>query len=67
MKTIKIPYGRSFMELHVPEENLKAVIHAKTDTYMTDKTEAELVREVLENPIGTLRLKELAKGKNKIV
>lgn len=67
MKTIKIPYYTSALDLHVEEKNLEAVITAKTDEYTTEKTEAELVEEALANPIGTPRLRELAKGKERIV
>ncbi len=67
MKTIKIPYYTSTLDLHVEEKNLKAVINAKTDEYATEKTEAELVEEALANPIGTPRLRELAKGKDTVV
>ena len=66
MKTIKIPYYTSSLDLHVEEENLEAVINAKTDSYDPGKSEAELVEEALANPIGTPRLRELAKGKQKI-
>lgn len=67
MKTIKIPYYTSSLDLHIQEENLEAVITAKTDEYVADKSEAALVEEALANPIGTPRLRELAKGKNKVV
>lgn len=67
MKTIKIPYYTSALDLHVEEKNLEAVITAKTDEYTTEKTETELVEEALANPIGTPRLRELAKGKERIV
>lgn len=67
MKTISIPYYTSTLDLHVAEENLKAVITAKTEEYDPGKTEKELVEEALANPIGTPRLRELAKGKNKVV
>lgn len=67
MKTIKIPYYTSTLDLHVDEKNLEAVITARTDEYTTEKSEAELVEEALANPIGTPRLRELAKGKEKIV
>lgn len=66
MKTIKIPYYTSSLDLHIGEENLEAVITAKTDEYVASKSEAELVEEALANPIGTPRLCELAKGKNKV-
>ena len=55
------------MDLHVEEENLKAVIYSGTDEYQAKGTEAELVEEALAHPIGTPKLSELAKGKEKIV
>lgn len=66
MKTIKIPYYTSSLDLHVEESNLEAVITAKTDAYDPGKSEAQLVEEALANPIGTPPLRELAKGKQKI-
>ena len=66
MKTIKIPYYTSSLDLHIQEENLEAVINAKTDSYDPGKSETELVEEALANPIGTPRLRELAKGKQKV-
>ena len=67
MKTIKIPYYTSSLDLHVDEKNLEAVITARTDEYEAGKSEEELVKEALEHPIGTPRLSELVKGKNRIV
>lgn len=67
MKTIKIPYYTASMDLHVAEENLEAVITARTDEYDAGKSEAALVEAALEHPIGTPRLRELAKGKHKVV
>lgn len=67
MKTIKIPYYTSSMDIHVEEENLKAVIYSGTDEYQAKGTEAELVEEALANPIGSPRLRELAKGKKSVV
>ena len=67
MKTFSIPYYTSALEQHVDEKNLKAELNSRTDSYDAGKGEAELVREALDNPIGTPRLCELAKGKNRIV
>lgn len=66
-KTIPIPYYTSTLDLHVDEENLKAVITAKMHEFKADKSEDDLIREALNNPIGTPPLRELAKGKNKVV
>lgn len=67
MKTIKIPYYTSEMEVHVPEKNLKSVIRAKTDGYVTASTERELVEDALKNPVGTPELSKLAEGKRQVV
>lgn len=66
MTTISLPYHTSSLELHVDEKNLKAVIHANTEKYTAEHTEVGLVREALGNPIGTRKLRNLAKGKKKI-
>lgn len=66
MQTIKIPYYTTSMDLHVEEENLKAVVVAKMHEYNPDKSEKEIIMDALAHPIGTPRLNELAKGKKKI-
>ncbi|MBO4903212.1 MAG: nickel-dependent lactate racemase [Lachnospiraceae bacterium] len=67
MKTFKIPYYTSTLDLHVDEANLEAEIYAKTDEYKADKSEEELVKDALEHPIGSKKLRELAAGKEKVV
>ncbi len=66
MKTIQVPYYKRHMELHISEKNLKAVVTAGGDTFDPGKSETELVREALEHPIGTPKLRKLAKGKNRV-
>ena len=67
MKTFDIPYYTSSLPLHVGDKNLKAVLNSRTDTYDAGKSEADLVREALAHPIGTPRLRELARGRQKVV
>lgn len=67
IRTISIPYYTSSMDLHVEEKNLKTVITAKTEDYVPEKSPKELIEDALEHPIGTPKLSELAKGKNKVV
>ena len=67
MKTFKIPYYTSTLDLHVDEDNLEAAIYAKTDEYKAEKSEEDLVRDALNSPIGADKLCELAKGKDKVV
>ncbi len=49
------------------KKNLKTVITAKTEDYVPEKSPKELIEDALEHPIGTPKLSELAKGKNKVV
>jgi len=67
MTTIKIPYGKNFLEAYVAEERLEAVLESRAHHYRPEATEADLVRQALENPIGSKRLRDLAKGCRKVV
>lgn len=66
-KTIPIPYYTSTLNLHVDEENLKAVLTAKMHGFHAEKSQEQLVLDALEHPVGSPRLRELAKDKQKIV
>ena len=66
-KTIPIPYYTSTLDLHVDEENLKAVLTAKMHGFHAEKSQEQLVLDALEHPVGSPRLRELAKDKQKIV
>ena len=67
MKTIALPYGHASLDLHVDEEHLEAVVETRMGELEPDPSEEELVRRALENPIGTPRLRDLARGKDRIV
>ena len=67
MRTIALPYGHESLELHVDEDYLKAVVETEMDGLTPDPSEADQVRQALENPIGTPRLRELARDKRRIV
>ena len=66
-KTIPIPYYTSTLNLHVDEENLKAVLTAKMHGFHAEKSQEQLVLDALEHPVGSPRLREPAKDKQKIV
>jgi nickel-dependent lactate racemase len=66
MRTIKIPYDKGTIDLHVEEKNLEAVVVAKMHDYKAEKGEAELVEDALSHPIGTKTLSELSKGRKKV-
>ena len=61
----KIPYGKGQMEVRIPKKNYVATLmpHFKPGL----KDEAGAVKQALESPIGTKRLKEMARGKKSAV
>lgn len=67
MKTFDLAYGRGTISLSLPENRVRAVLESRLHTYHPELGEAELVRAAMEQPEGSLRLCELAKGKHKVV
>lgn len=67
MPVFKLSYNTTHMEVKVEEKNLKAVLSSKLHQYKADKDQEELIVDALTYPIGTPRLRELAKGRNKAV
>jgi nickel-dependent lactate racemase len=67
MKTrhVNLPYGDTELGVNIPEENLIGVYSPEEVPPVSD-VRAE-VQRALENPIGSGRLDELAKGKKKVV
>lgn len=66
MAMINIPYGRGEQVLNVPDKRLQAVLrpeHGEEE----HKSESDIVKAALENPVGSVKLQELVKGKQKIV
>ena len=67
MTSIQLPYGRGHLCFNLPEERLAGIIESRLDTYVPQGTPEELVARSMEEPIGTPRLEELAKGKENVV
>ena len=67
MKTILLPYGKTKLELNLPEERLAGILESHAHDFKPEKSESELVRDALMNPIDSPRLKELVVGKKNIV
>jgi len=62
---VKFPFGREKIEVELPDS--AKILESKAAEYVPSKSQEELVQEALENPIGSKRVSELAKGKKKIV
>ena len=67
MAVVKIPYSKGFIEAQFDDARLVGVLESKAHHYKPEAGEQELVKKALENPIGSPRLRDLVKGKNKIV
>ncbi len=67
MRAISLPYGHAALELHVEEEHLEELVETRMGELEPDPGERELVRRALERPVGSPRLCELARGRDRIV
>ncbi|MBR5475153.1 MAG: nickel-dependent lactate racemase, partial [Lachnospiraceae bacterium] len=67
MKSIQMPYGKGTLTANIPEERYNGSLISKMTEYVPTKGEVELVKEALENPIGTPKLSEMAIGKKNVV
>ncbi|MBO7711851.1 MAG: nickel-dependent lactate racemase [Lachnospiraceae bacterium] len=62
---IEFGYGKGVQNVEVPEKNLLAILTANEMEH--ERRGADAVRYALENPIGSPRLKEIAKPGQKVV
>lgn len=67
MAKISFPYGKTHLEADIDDNKLKGVLLSHLNEYVPEKTEVELVKDALQNPIGSKKLSELSVGKNKVV
>ncbi len=64
---IKLPYDTGFVPLVVGEQNLEKIVVSHISEASASGTQEELVEQALAHPIGTPRLRELARGKKRVV
>lgn len=64
MKTIKMKYGTGVVDVSIPEEDLIGIIESSFKDHK--KCEEEIIKDALENPIGSPRLRDLVKPGQKI-
>ena len=67
MKTIRLPFGRSYLDFSVPEDRLTGVLVPSSDKSGAGKSQEDIVREALKNPVESLQLHELSVGRQNIV
>ncbi|MBQ7190628.1 MAG: nickel-dependent lactate racemase [Kiritimatiellae bacterium] len=66
MKTILVPYGKELIPVEIEDGHLAAVLRSGVADYRPSKGAADLVRDSLEHPVGSPRLRELAVGKRRV-
>ncbi|MCB2307121.1 nickel-dependent lactate racemase [Clostridium estertheticum] len=67
MTKLKIPYSKRFLEIEIPDKNLVAILESKAHDYKVESTQEDIVNKALDNPIGSVKLEELVKGKKNLV
>ena len=67
MANFKLPYYKGHIDCNIPDELVAAVLTSKTEDYVPEKSESDLVRDALVNPISSIPLCELAKDKKHVV
>jgi nickel-dependent lactate racemase len=67
MKTILFPYGKEFLSYDIPDSRFKGELVSRMHHYQAPRSQEELVRDALDNPVGTPPLRVMAEGKRNIV
>jgi len=67
MHTIKLPYGHKYIDFNISEEKLSGILYSQTDKFDSGDTEESIVKKSIENPIGSLRLRELARNTERVL
>jgi len=67
MPIIKFPYGKDTIEYDIPDDRFNGLLVSTLHEYKALFSQEDLVRRALENPIGSGRLCELAKGKKNAI
>ncbi len=67
MSIISIPYGEGRVSCELPDDRLSGVLVPKLHEFIPEKSGEELIRDAMEHPVGSPPLRELAKGKKRVV
>ena len=66
MLHLQFPYGKEHKTIDLPRQQVKAVLTSDLESYRPDADAETLVRRALDNPIGSLPLCELSRGKQRV-
>lgn len=65
--TFEVPYDTGKTSFSIPDDRLAGVLSVHGGSEGIAKDQKKIIEEALRNPIGTPRLRDLAKGKKRIV
>ena len=63
---IKLPYGKDKLTYNIDSKNVVDILTSNLNDYISLEDKKSIVEQAMENPIGTDKLENLAKGKNKV-
>lgn len=66
MLTFKLPYGKEKISFNLEKDKLNDVLLSSLNDYAPTESSYDIVKNAIDNPIGTEKLENLAKGKNKV-
>ena len=66
MMHLQFPYGKEYKTIDLPEQQVKAVLTSELESYRPVYEAETLVRRALEQPVGSLPLCELSRGKQRV-
>ncbi len=67
MALVKLPYGKTFQEAEIADNQIQGILVSKLEEYTAPASQWDLVKGALDNPIGTDKLENMAVGKDNIV
>jgi len=67
MPKIKLPYGKEDITIDISKDRLEGILVSKVNKYSTEELEEDIVKKALITPIGTPRLRDLARDKKRVV
>jgi len=67
MKTFRIPYHKTTLDVSIPDSNFKAVLESRVHGYCPGCTQTDIIENALNNPIASPKLEKLVRGKKNVV
>jgi len=62
-----LPYDKTKLPVEIDDKNLVGTLVSKVEAFHPEKSQEDLIEDALDQPIGSPRLEDLARGKQNIV